>query len=311
MKRPIFTKSDLPKWILFAIFGVLLAVVVLLSLQSRNVITRSRAEGDYMTVEDVTTVQLDGYSECTFVLGDIGHAETLAFYTSHHQAAVYVDGRCVYALTPDRDDVFDTVGNTWVMIPLYPSDEGKTVRVELTPLYDSIQTSTPEFLIGSEIAVHNVTFHRAIPALVLSLCVMFAGLLLICLAIYHSVNGMLTGRLYALGCMALSAGSWRLSYDRVAYMLFPNQTVTIYTVSVLSLMGVALSMINSLQTDKKGEKRHQPLLLLLLRGLHRPAAATGTGAGRPAADAEDHPPDHRDQCRGLCGQRHPAAFPPR
>lgn len=141
------------------------------------------------------------------------------------------------------------------MLPLYASDGGKEVLITLKePLYADDSTEVPEFLVGSEVSVHNVTLHRAMPALILGLCVMFAGVLLLCLAVYHSVQGVSAGRLYALGMMALSAGLWRVSYDRVAYLLLPGHTVLVYTVSLLSLMAVALSMLNSLGAGEKGRR---------------------------------------------------------
>lgn len=63
---------------------------------------------------------------------------------------------------------------------------------------------------------------------------------------------MTVGRLYALGSMAISAGIWRISYDRISYFLMPDKAVTIYTLSIISLMAVALSMLNSLDLGKKG-----------------------------------------------------------
>lgn len=257
MKKQSHSKSEILKRALLVAVGVSVVAVLVLSVFSHVAIEQSRAEGEYTQAENVsfTEINTDGnvHYECRFVVNEIGHAETLAFYITHHDICVYVGDECVYTRT-SAEDAFSTGGGAWVMIPLYDGDAGKEIRVLLTPLYEDYETEVPEFLLGSEIAVHNVTFHRALPALVLGLFVIFAGLLLICLAAYHHIKGLYVGRLYAFGVMALSAGLWRISYDRVSYMLFENKTVFVYTLSVVSLMFMALAMINSLEMNKKNAK---------------------------------------------------------
>lgn len=258
MKKLSGDKLRITKRILFAVVGGLVAVTLLLSFFSRNIITRSREEGGYITVEDVIEIsrQTDAgtQTEYRFTLNKIDHAETLAFFVDHYDAEVYIGDECAYTLTAARDDSFSTTGCAWIMIPLYESDNGKEVRVLLSPHYKNYRSEVSEFLLGSEIAVHNVTLHRALPVLVLCLCVVFAGLLLVCLAAYNTFKGVFSGRLYALGLMAISAGLWRISYDRLAYLLLENHSVFIYSLSIISLMAMALSMLNSLDVNEKGKR---------------------------------------------------------
>lgn len=257
MKKTSENKLVTVKRILFAAVGVLVALVMILSFFSRDEITRSRSTGEYTVVENVSSSQLVSGDSVTdvyrFTLSETEHAETLAFFINHHNTEVYVGDECVYTVKASQSDTFSTTGGTWVMIPLYDDDIGKEIRVLFTPIYKNYREDAPEFLLGSEIAVHNFTLHRALPALVLCLCAVFAGVLLICLAVYHNVKGSFNGRLYALGLLAISAGLWRFSYDRVAYMLFENREVFIYTLSIVSLMTTALSMLNSIKTSEKGK----------------------------------------------------------
>lgn len=259
MQKEPFHKIQKIQWTLIAIVGLLVAVVLSLSLFSRNTVTRSRATGGYAAVANVAVTQLDGQSESRFTLESIDHAEMLAFFVNHCEVTVYVGDECVYALTAKKNDAFTTAGGTWVMLPLYESDVGKEVRVVLTALYEHYNISTPEFLLGSEIAIHNATLHRALPALILSLCVIFTGVLLVCLAIYHSVKRLFSGRLYSLGMLAISVGLWRISYDRVAYLLLEDHAVLVYATSTISLMGIALFLLNCLRSDGKGTKAIQML----------------------------------------------------
>lgn len=225
---------------------------------SHNTVKTSRTAGDYTVIENVISERNENgeYPQCEyrFTVDETDRTETLSFFINHHDVEVYLDGESVYTSTADANDVFSTSGGTWVTIPLYESDCGKEVTVIITSLYENYTVDTPEFLLGSEIAVHNFTLHRSLPVLALCLFVVFAGFLLICLAVYNKVKKLPGERLFALGIMAISAGLWRISYDRIAYLLFENQAVLIYTVSVISLMLMAISMLNSLETDEKGKR---------------------------------------------------------
>ncbi len=257
MKKSSESKLRTAKGILMAAVGVLVTLVMILSFFSRNDVTESRSKGEYTVAGNVSSSHIgsgdNARDEYRFTLSEIEHAETLAFFVNHHDVKVYVGDECVYTVTASKDSSFATTGGTWIMIPLYEDDIGKEIRVIFTPLYKNYRTDDPEFLLGSEIAVHNFTLHRALPALILCLCVIFAGVLLICLAVYHNIKGDFYGRLYALGILAISAGLWRISYDRVAYILFENSEVFIYTLSIISLMTMALSMLNSIETNEKGK----------------------------------------------------------
>lgn len=254
MQNPLSNKLQKAQRIMLSIVGVLIIGVLILSLFCQNIVMKTRSAGDYMAVQNVVTTQLDGKIEYRFKIEKIEHSETMAFYVNHHEVEVYLGNECVYSINASQMGIFATVGGTWVSLPLYDDDCGKEVRVVLTPVYDDYSTSTPEFLLGSEIALHNVTLHRALPALVLCLSVMFAGFFVICLAAYHNAKGMFSGRLYALGMMALSVGAWRLTYDRAIYLLLPDKAVTLYTLSIVSMMGLALSMLSACGTDNKERK---------------------------------------------------------
>lgn len=252
MDRTISDRFRKIKNTMIAIFGVLALVVLIFATLSHNIVIKERSDGDYSVAENVTfkKIDSDNKSECSFMLEEIGHAETMAFFITHHDVQVYIDNQCVYSCVSDEDN-FVTGGGTWVMVPLYEKDASKQVRIVLTRLYDDYETEEPEILIGSEIALHNATLHRALPALILCLYVIFAGFLILLLAVYHSFKGLRVDRLYAIGIMAISAGLWRISYDRVASLFFENYSVLIYTISLLSLMSMALSMLNSIEMTKK------------------------------------------------------------
>ena len=70
----------------------------------------------------------------------------LRFYTSHHYVDVFIDGELVYSIHTDEDNMFgDSISSVWTNVHLYPKDEGKEIRVILTPVYDSVINNSVEF----------------------------------------------------------------------------------------------------------------------------------------------------------------------
>lgn len=259
MKKSSLHKIELA---MFAVVGVLLGALLILSATAHNTVNQGRSNGGFAVVENVSYEKIDNsnaptgiVNEYRFTLSKIGHADMLAFFINHHNVEVYLDDECVYSLTASDGSVH-TPGGVWPMIPLYTDDINKEVRVVLIPLYSDYQDETPDFLLGSELAIYKAVFYQALPELVLSLSVILAGLFLLCIAVYNSIKRDTVFRLYALSLLSVSTGLWRFTYGSFAYLLFENHTVTVYTLSVIALMLVALAMLNSVELpeDKNGSK---------------------------------------------------------
>lgn len=252
-----------------ALVGALLVIVLILSAVTHTAADMSRAAGDFAAVEGVSFEKIrDDYApagiinECRFTLGEIGHADTLAFFINHHHVEVYLAEECVYSLTADHGPI-RTPGGFWPMIPLCGEDAGKEVRVVLTPLYGDYQDKIPDFLLGSELAIYKAHFYQALPEMALSLCVVLAGLFLLCMAVYHSMRRDTVARLYALSLLAVFTGFWRFTYGRFAYLLFEHHTVLVYYISIISLMLVALTMLNCVELSE-GQKGHKTIRICSL-----------------------------------------------
>lgn len=244
---------------LLCIIGVLIIMVLLLSAIAKNTVVKIRDDGDFKMVESITyrkaakeDAPIGLVCEHRFTLDDVSEADTLSFYVNHHNIDVYIAEECVYSVSK-AGGVFKTTGGIWTMIPLEEEDSGKEVRVVLSPIYKDYQNEMPNFFIGSKLAVYTHTFYHACPEIVLSLCTIMAGVFLLCLGIYQSINKKYSLRIYSIGVLAISAGVWRFTYGRFAYLLFPNHTIFMFTLSVISLMIVSLSMLNCV--DAKANKK--------------------------------------------------------
>lgn len=234
---------------LLAMICLLVGIVLLLSMSAKNVVDEDRQKGDYQIAEQVTMNRLDCVDaptgvvdEYKFNLGKIRHADTLAFFINHHSIEVYMDDKQVYS-AQESNQHFRTLGGIWVMIPVYMDDSGKEVRVELYPLYSDYQEENVEFFVGSQLEIYKAVFLEALPELFLSLCVCFTGIFLLCIGIYYSIRKNTIVRLYAIGLLSVFTAVWRFTYGRYIYLIMPQHSVMVYTLSIISLMVIALTML--------------------------------------------------------------------
>lgn len=258
-KSALYKNSKLQKLekIGFTLLAALMIAVLFLSAEAHNIETKSRDDGKYIQIEDVELKKMKCadapigiVSEYRFMLGRMDYADMLAFYMNHNNIEVYLAEECVYRLEASEDSI-QTTGGVWVMLPLYESDAGKEVRVVLKPLYADYQDKVPEFLVGDKLVIYKTVFNQVLPTILLGFVTMLVGIFLICLAGYHSIKSEPVDRLYAIGLLAVSAGTWRFSYERGAYLLLEGQGVFVFTLSVISLMGVALTMLYSVRLPEK------------------------------------------------------------
>lgn len=248
------------------ITGIVLFVVVMALLMvagmTRNKVDEDRNENNYKLVYDTDYVRMEdenaplGVVDCyRFNLGTIDRADMLVFYINHNYVSVYIDDEPVYSVT-GNSGIIDTPGGIWATIPLYQEDENRTVRVELRPVYSDYMDETPEMIVGSELEIYKRYFYKAMPELILSLCVILAGVFLLVFAAYHRIRKNYISRLYAIGVLSVSSGMWRFSYEKFSYLILRNHTVWLYTLSIISLMLVALSMLNCVEIrEDKRQKR--------------------------------------------------------
>jgi len=259
LKKSISLK---PQTIVLIVMGLLLLVLLILSAVAQPAISQTGNGGDYRVVKADFREKIPKEDspigvihEFRFTLEDVHHGETLTFFINHHNVEIYLEEECVYNLTAAAGAI-RTPGGVWPRIPLDETDSGKEIRVVLIPLYRDYQDETPDFLLGSALAIYKASFYQALPEMVLSLCVVLAGLFLFCIAVYSSVQHKLASRLYAQSTLAVFTGLWRFTYGRFAYLLLENHTVFVYYLSVVSLMLVALAMLNCVEVGdhKKGSR---------------------------------------------------------
>ncbi len=216
-------------------YGLLLAICMVLLVSAlvsfgkdvteRKLLSEYQAYGEceYNRVADVQAPI--GYREeyiFTFDVIDGGYCD-LFFYTEHRNVDVYVDGERVYRLRPFINNSFgNTPGCVWNEVALKDEEAGKTIRVVVTPLYNSVKTETPLFFFGEKYEIGRAILLGQLPTLILCVIGILAGLLYVVYALYNHSKYEVDRGLLMLGMLSILVSLWKLTDNMALYMLFPE-----------------------------------------------------------------------------------------
>lgn len=186
------------------------------------------------TEKQVADSPIGVVKEYDFTLSEhIARDTSLAFYTVHQYVVVHIDGKEVYRLQPSESKrVTKTVGSNWVIIPLSVEDEGKTVHVEITPVYESFRNRQVDFLMGSSLEIYRDRLIRDLPQMILGTMAVFVGVLFLCIAGYEKVQKKPENGLASLGLFSVMMGIWRLTDTRFTPFMDFGKPVFVYYISI-------------------------------------------------------------------------------
>ena len=151
------------------------------------------------TIPDMETATASG--SCLFV------------YLRHTIAQYEFEGE-----NPDNDPlavpsfgIGKTPGNYWMSVPIRPDSGGKTLRVTLTPVFDSAVDNEPSFMIITrDMLLSTIELRKDGLLLILSLIAFGSGLFLALISLYLPLTGRDKKRIFYLGAVTMTAGLWKL-----------------------------------------------------------------------------------------------------
>ena len=192
--------------------------------------------------------------------------ECLGFYVVHQYVDVYIENERVYHLGSKDDSLGKTVGSDWVFVPLNEMDQGKRIRVVITPVYKSVENREVSFLIGAQMEIYSDQLNKDFPELLLSMVLIQLGILLLFISLYQMFRKKSVNDFLYLSCFSLTLGVWKLSDTRFSPLLFPQHTYLLSCLSLVTLMisAIPLMMIIKNQTNKKQSFLLSGLTLLMI-----------------------------------------------
>ncbi len=149
-------------------------------------------------------------------------------YLQHCYVRIWLDGELQYSSWEESSrHIGATPGNYWVTPPLRSDYAGKTLQVEITPVYgrswiaappwlilvpEAARPDEPQFLlIDHGQLLTRLTLPTDLPVLVVGMFILIAGLFLALFSLGAKLEHRDRDRLFCLGALAFTAALWNLS----------------------------------------------------------------------------------------------------
>ncbi len=169
--------------------------------------------------------------------------QCLMFYTVHQEVAVYVGEELVSSLCRGKENRFGrTPGNCWTHIPLYQRDNGKKIRIELTPVYEGTIDTIPDFYFGSRFSIWTWIVKRNFLPFLLSVLAILFGLCFLFFVLLNYKNPQTDRSLAMMGMFSIHIGIWKMT-DMPAFSLFASHSGVVAYLPFLSLLMVIIPFI--------------------------------------------------------------------
>lgn len=237
-------------WI-FVIF-LFTCLLVYFQVGEKNQVLNTRKSAENIPIENV---QKDLNESADAPLGIIntyeleienltGGENCLVFFARHQYVKVYIEDELVYLLAaPEGWKIGKTVGSEWVVIPLFPMDAGKNIKVEIMPVYEGVKTWEPEFRLGNYYNIFREVIREELLLLIISgLCILAGFILIVMQLSYYYRHKANERNLIYLGIFSIMLGLFKLADLRMATMILNvNPKMLFYiAIGIIPLAGVPM-----------------------------------------------------------------------
>ncbi len=110
---------------------------------------------------------------------DVISINSLGFYTSHQEVAVFVEGKQIYRKKVPKNVPGKTPGNCWNFVQMQEEYAKKTLEIRLRNCYDYGSVEVPEFTYGPQSAIVVQQLNRKTPSLLTGISMLVLGLILV------------------------------------------------------------------------------------------------------------------------------------
>ena len=255
------------------VFILMLAFAIYMWSSEYSSVYQARPIEQCEVLEDYTETTVEDLSapvgirkEYCFTLSNVSTTKDyLAFYIVHHYAEVYVDGELVYSLTPNENNrIGASPSSNWVFIPLDQTDNGKDVRISVTPVYKSVINREIEFLLGARSDIVLNRLKTDAPQITLSILCIFIGISLMIalpISILHKKSN--SWGLFYLGNLSFLIGVWRITDTRFSPVFFSQNPMSLGYITIAALLIAFVPLLLYAKDYFSGRKK----TLLLIAGL--------------------------------------------
>ena len=242
---------------------ILFFLIILLAVNNNYIKSENRVTDGYHQVYVITKEEIEddtapqGVVKRYSTIMDDFHtnANCLAFYVIHQYVRVYIDGDLVYEFYPsDEAYIGNTLGCTWIIVPLTHDDSNKEFVVELTPVFKDGIDSEVRFYHGAQYDIFIDILIDNIIWVFTSIACIVVGLILIFGYLHSKYNHKATNSsLVYLGLVAVLISLWMVFDINLATLIFENNPRLIFYISYISLILVPLPLVKYVQSLLKNK----------------------------------------------------------
>lgn len=247
------------------VFLLMLAFAIYMRYAEHSSVYQARAIEQCEILEDYTETTVEDSSaplgirkEYRFKLSNITTTKDyLAFYIVHHYAEVYIDGELVYSLTPNENNrIGASPSSNWVFIPLDNTDNGKDVKITVTPVYKSVINREIEFMLGARSDIILKRLKTDAPQIILSVLCIFIGIaLMIILPIAILRKKANSWGLFYLGNLLFLIGVWRITDTRFSPIFFSKNPMSLGYITIAALFVTFVPLLLFIKDRFIGRKK--------------------------------------------------------
>lgn len=232
------------------------AVLVFTFCHEKLSIMEERPSAPYQCITEYTKTLLKDSSfpvgvckEYTMTLPEIAEGNyCFAMYLVHHYADIYIDGKQIYQLQPDPKNLWsDNIGSDFVFVPLYPSDSGKVMKIDLIPVNKAVIPREFVFQIGEKNDIIERQLQKDIPLLSLSILLMLASVVYMGIFLCQLWERNFDAKILYLFLVSFSIGLLKFSDTRFSPLIFGMHTIFMSYLSIVLLAVSFLPLLRLLQ----------------------------------------------------------------
>ena len=152
----------------------------------------------------------------------IQDGDAVAFYTGHNMIHAYVDGELVYTFDVPKAyrNTSKTPGTTWSFINLSSEHGGKTLEIEMEPVYDGDMQKLPSFIYGDRAKiVIEIIADRADALIFSALLFCVGGAVILCMLCFKE-HLRAPDYMYWLGIFALVTAVWSFLQTQLLSLIY-------------------------------------------------------------------------------------------
>ena len=170
-------------------------------------------------------------------------SNALVFRSIHQNVSVYIEGALVFRL---RKDLGSSPGKSpgcrWNTIPINVDQQGKEIRVEIQPVYQSVTDIVPYFYAGTRAAIYMRIVKEDLSAILLGFLAVVLGVGFMLFTALNRHNPKFDKSLFMLGQFSFFIGIWKLMDTRLSEVLAQHEGI-ISNVAFLALMLLVVPFI--------------------------------------------------------------------